>query len=74
MKITGIENPRPQPAAPIWSGTATNAGKNLLWYYWPRHWLHVQEQDEINPRCWMNVDPPAGAKKGVLRAVREARS
>jgi hypothetical protein len=75
MKITGIKRPLPKPAAPIWSGTATTeAGKNLLWYYWPRHWLHVQEQDEINPRCWMNVDPPAGAKKAVLRAVREARS
>jgi hypothetical protein len=74
MKITGIKRPLPKPAAPIWTGTATAAGKNLIWYYWPRHWLHVQEQDEINPHCWMNVDPPGGVKKAVLKAVREAQS
>jgi hypothetical protein len=72
MNITKVIPPKNGGA--LWSGTATEAGKNLLWYYWPRHWLHVQEQDEINLRAWMNVDPPAGAKKAVLRAVREARS
>jgi hypothetical protein len=73
MKITSIKKPLPQPAAPIWSGAATETGKNFLWYYWPRHWLHFQEQDEINPRAWMNIDPPAGAKKAILRAIREGR-
>jgi hypothetical protein len=74
MKITRIDKPLPMPAAPVWSGAASDGSRNFLWYYWPRHWLNVQEQDEINPRCWMNIDPPAGAKKAVLKAVREARS
>jgi len=73
MKVTGIEKPLPTPAAPVWSGTATEAGKNLQWFYWPRNWLHVREQDEINPRCWLNVDPPSDAKRAVLKAVREFR-
>jgi hypothetical protein len=73
VKITGIEKPPPPPVAPVWSGTAEEAGKNLQWFYWPSNWLHIREQDDINPRCWMNVDPPAGARRAVLKAVREIR-
>jgi hypothetical protein len=71
MKITSIA--KPDPGANIWSGKAKIGNRNLEWFYWPRHWLHVREQDEINPRCWMNVDPPAGARPAVLKAVRLAR-
>jgi hypothetical protein len=73
MKITRIEKPDPKPAAPIWSGTAVDGSRNLEWFLWPRHWLHVREQDNVNPRCWMNVEPPEGAKKAILKAIREAR-
>jgi hypothetical protein len=58
----------------MWHGTATRAGKNYLWYFRPRSWLHVQEQDERNPRCWMNVEPPDGGRQIVLRAVRTAKN
>jgi hypothetical protein len=68
--ITGIDKPHPRPAAPAWSGTAVQDGRNLKWYYWPRHWLHVQEQDERNPRCWMNAEPSAGARRAVQKAIR----
>jgi hypothetical protein len=50
MKITGIEKPLPTPAAPIWSGTAVDGSRNFQWFYWPRHWLHVREQDKTCPR------------------------
>jgi len=68
MQITSIEH-----SGSGWNGAASDDGKNYLWYYWSRRSLHFQEQDEINPRCWMNVDPPEGAKKAVLKAVRLAR-
>jgi hypothetical protein len=76
MQITSIEKPDPKPAAPIWSGTAVDGSRNLQWFYWPRHWLHVRELDPTYPdgQLWMNIDPPEGAKKAVLKAVREARS
>jgi hypothetical protein len=68
MIITSIET---HPGC--WAGSASDGAKNYLWYYWPRSRLHFQEQDEINPRCWMNVDTPDGFKRAVLKAVREAR-
>jgi hypothetical protein len=74
MKITSIEKPLPQPAAPIWSGTAVDGSRNFEWFFWPRHWLHVREQDKTCPRAWINVDPPTGAKKAVLKAVRAVRN
>jgi hypothetical protein len=71
VKITSIE--KPDPGATIWSGRAKIESRNFLWFYWPRHWLHVQEQDRRNPRCWMNVDPPHGARDQILRVVRMAK-
>jgi hypothetical protein len=71
MMITGIE--RPPAGSTIWSGTAEQGSQKLQWFYWPRNWLHVREQDSINPKCWMNIEPPDGAKQAVLKAVREAR-
>jgi hypothetical protein len=74
MQITSIKKAHPKPAAPIWSGTAVDGSKNYEWFYWPRCWLHVREQDKLVPQAWMNVDPPDGAKKAVLKAVRDAQS
>jgi len=64
---------KPDPGANIWSGTATIGGRNSLWYYWPRNWLHVQEQDGRNPRCWMNIETPEGFREEVLKAIRRAK-
>jgi hypothetical protein len=61
VKIISIAN-LARPGANIWSGTARIGRRNFLWFYWPRNWLHVQEQDGRNPRCWMNIDPPAGTR------------
>jgi hypothetical protein len=71
MQITSIE--APPLNCSVWSGTAIEGTKKLLWYYEPRSWLHVQEQDERNPCCWMNIDPPDGAKRAALKVVRLAR-
>jgi hypothetical protein len=70
MQITNIEK---HAGSGMWHGSANDGDKNYLWYYRPRSSFRMQEQDEINPRCWMNVDPPEGAKRAVLKAVRGAR-
>src|SRR5229473_8579641 len=62
-KITSIE--KPDRGANIWSGKANDGERNFLWFYWPRNWMHVQEQDDRNRRCWMNIDPPAGALEEI---------
>jgi hypothetical protein len=31
-------------------------------------------QDEMNLRCFMNIDPPAGARQVVLKAIRTAKA
>jgi hypothetical protein len=72
MQITSIE--APPLNCSVWSGTAVEGTKQLQWYYEPRSWLHVQEQDGRNPRCWMNVDPPYGARRIVQAAVRATRT
>jgi hypothetical protein len=66
--ITSVEK-----GSGIWHGTAMLDNKNLKWFYSPRRMFDVQEQDERNPRCWMNVDPPHGAKRAVLKAIRAAK-
>lgn len=57
-----------------WFGEAVHEGRRYKWYYRPRGWLHVHEQDERNPRCWMNISPTAGMRTAVLKAVRTART
>ncbi|UPK04471.1 hypothetical protein [Bradyrhizobium sp. 170] len=71
MKITSIDKPKQGTA--IWSGSASIGKRRLIWFYSPCQWLHVQEQDHINPKCWMNIEPPSGAKDAVLRAIRKTR-
>jgi hypothetical protein len=71
MKITSIE--KPDPGATIWSGRAKIERRNVLWFYWPRNWLHVQEQDGRNPRSWMNIETPEGFHEEVLKAIRRAK-
>ena len=71
MKITSVE--KPDPGATIWSGRAKIERRNFLWIYWPRNWLHVQEQDGRNPRCWMNIEAPEDFREEVLKAVRRAK-
>jgi hypothetical protein len=71
IEVTGIV--KPDPGAAVWSGTAKVSGRRALqWFYWPRNWLHVREQDDRNPRCWMNVDPEEGWREQVLRAIRKS--
>ncbi|TYL91327.1 hypothetical protein FXB40_28925 [Bradyrhizobium rifense] len=71
MNITSIER---HAGSGMWHGTAVHEGRSLMWYYRPRSWLHVHEQDERNPKCWMNVDPPPGARHLVVHAVRAAKA
>jgi hypothetical protein len=70
-KITSIE--KPDPGATIMSGAAKIGTRSLQWFYWPRNWLHVREQDRRNPHCWMNIETPEGFREEVLKAVRRAK-
>jgi hypothetical protein len=70
MKITSVE--KPDPGATIWSGRAKIGTRTLEWFYWPRHWLHVRKRDRRNPHCWMNIEPPQGAREAIQRAIRKA--
>jgi hypothetical protein len=71
IEITSVQ--KPAPGTSVWSGKAKIGKRNLEWFYRPRGWLHVREQEPGLPRCWMNVDPPYGAREQVLRAVRRAK-
>jgi hypothetical protein len=71
IEITTIK--KPDQGSSIWSGKASIGKRRLMWFYSPRQWLHVQEQDHINPKCWMNIDPPEGARDAVLRAIRKVK-
>ncbi|MBB4422298.1 hypothetical protein GGD66_000824 [Bradyrhizobium sp. CIR48] len=71
MLITSIER---HAGSGMWHGTAVHEGRGLMWYYRPRSWLRVQQQDERNPNCWMNVEPPAGARQVVTHAIRTAKA
>jgi hypothetical protein len=67
VEVTTIER------GTIWHGTANGEAKSYLWYYEPRRFLHLMEQDARNPRCWMYVEPPDGFRQIVLKAIRSAR-
>ena len=70
MKITSIN--KPMKRCTQWWGTAMNGERNHLWFYEPRRRLRKHEQDNRNPHCWMNVEPPANARPIVLKAVGTA--
>ena len=67
MVITSVV--QPDQGANIWSGTAKIGNRNLEWFYRSCGWLHVREQEPGIPRCWMNIETPAGAQKAVQRAI-----
>jgi hypothetical protein len=70
IEITSVV--KPHPGADVWSGTAKIGRRNLHWFHC-RQWLQVREQDRINPRCWMNIEPEDGWRDQVRRAIRRAR-
>jgi len=57
----------------MWWGTAIYGDGNYEWFYEPRRRLRMRKEELQIPRCFMNIDPPAGAKRAILQAVRAAR-
>lgn len=73
MKITGIEPPI--GGGTLWSGTASAGSKRHEWFA-TRNGLSFgfREEEPDVPGYWMNVDPPAGAKQFILKAIRAAQA
>jgi hypothetical protein len=71
-QITNINEPVKRCTQ--WWGIASAGTENYQWFYEPRLWLHMRRQEPLIPKCWMNIDPPHGARRAVLKAIREARS
>jgi hypothetical protein len=71
FKITTIK--RPLKRGIMWSGTAVNDGKRCLWYYAPRFRLSIKEEEDGIPNCFMDIDPPTGARGKILNAVRSSQ-
>jgi hypothetical protein len=68
MQITSVE--KPLPRCTLWSGTASDGKNRYEWFYEPRRWLHMRQQDPQMPRCWMYVDPPIAVRRLVVKAIR----
>jgi hypothetical protein len=74
MKIARIDAPlKHQGRITMWSGLASSGAENYEWFYQPRRHFAVRKQEPQIPKCWMNVDPPKGMKRAVLKVVRAAR-
>jgi hypothetical protein len=72
FKITSINKP-PQSDGQWW-GDALNGDRKCHWFYMPRSHLHIQEEEPGIPRCFNNIDPPQGARRKIVAAVRSASS
>jgi hypothetical protein len=68
MQVTGIET-----MDQVASGYAVAGARKLEWFYRPGGFFRVREEQRDIPGCWMNIDPPVGAKRAVLAALRAAR-
>src|ERR1700694_5760563 len=67
MKITSINKPMKR-------GTAIEGEKNYEWFYEPRSRLCVREEEPRIPGCFKNIEPPHGARRKIVKAVRAAKA
>jgi hypothetical protein len=74
MKVTSINKLMKRCAQ--WWGTASSGDEKYEWFYEPRSYVQMRKEEPQIPGCFMNIDPPAGAKEAILKAVRgeQARS
>ena len=70
LKITTIN--KPMKGCTQWWGTAIEGEKNYDWFYEPRSRLCVREEER--PGCFTNIEPPHGARRKVVKAVRAAKA
>jgi hypothetical protein len=72
LKITTIN--KPMKRCTMWWGTAIDGNKNYEWFYTPRSRLRVREEEPRIPGCFMNIEPPHGARRKIVKAVRAAKA
>jgi hypothetical protein len=72
MKITSIN--KPMKRCTMWWGTAIEGEKNYEWFYTPRSRLCVREEEPRIPGCFMNIEPPHGARRKIVKTVRTAKA
>jgi hypothetical protein len=70
MKITSIN--KPMNRCTMWWGTAIDGDKNYDWFYNPRSRLCLRE--EWIPGSFVNIEPPHGARRKIINAVRAAKA
>jgi hypothetical protein len=72
LKITNINEPVKRCTQ--WWRIASAGTEKYQWFYEPRLWLHMRRQEPLISKWWMNIDPPHGARRAALKAIREALS
>jgi hypothetical protein len=58
----------------MWWGTAIEGLKNYEWFYNPRSRFCVREEEPGITGCFMNIEPPQGARRKIVNAVRAAKA
>jgi len=72
MKITSIN--KPMKRCIMWWGTAIEGDKNYEWFYQPRSRFMIRKEEPGISGCFMNIDPPHGARRKIVKAVRAAKT
>jgi hypothetical protein len=72
IQVTAVR--KPLKGCAQWSGAASNEVSNFEWFYEPRGRFAMRRQEPSSPNCWMYCEPPEGARRAVVKAVRAARA
>jgi hypothetical protein len=64
----------PMKRCTMWWGTAIDGNKNYEGFYEPRARLRVRKEEPRISGCFMNIDPPRGARRKIVKAVRTANA
>jgi hypothetical protein len=72
MKITTIN--KPMKRCTQWWGTGIDGDKNYEWFYEPRSRFAMREEEPNIPGSFTYIEPPDGARRIVVKAVRVAKA
>jgi hypothetical protein len=64
MQITSIS--KPMKRCTMWWGTASYDDGNYEWFYEPRRGLCMRKKEVRIRDCFMNIQPPEGARRTIV--------